>query len=103
MKWGRQVARLALICLAAALFIGVTETYVAFTPPPVVNSRLPPRRIDRPSEPQISRLPAFIGEGLGIALLVAVGRIVFRLRLSSGSRSDERLTSLSLRRANPDS
>jgi len=95
-KWERVLLRLALVSLAAGVFIGLTEIWAGFMQPPVVSSRLQAARLHRPSGPQVSQFPEFIGEGMGLALLVAVGRIVFRLRLSGVSRREERLTSLNL-------
>jgi hypothetical protein len=97
MKWKRVFPRLALLSLAAAVFVALTEMYAALMEPPVVSSHLQAARLHRRSEPQVSQFPEFVGELMGLALLAAGGRIVFRLRLSDVSRSEGRLTSLNLR------
>lgn len=50
----------------------------------------------RPSAPQVSRLPSFLGEGLVLALIAVAGRLVFRLRLSDTPRREDRVMLLDL-------
>ena len=97
MKWKPVLPRLALLSLAAAAFIALAEMYVALTQPPVVSSHVQAARLHRRSEPQGGQFPELLGELMGLALLAAGGRIVFRLRLSGVPRSEGRLTSLNLR------
>ena len=101
MKWVRMLARLVLISLAAAAFVVLAGLYANSMWPDSVNPSLQARE-HRPSGPNPSRFPSFIGEGILFALLTAAGRIVFRLRLSAVSRSEERMISLDLYRTHPE-
>jgi len=102
MKFVRLFSRLALLSLAAAAFVGLTEIYVGSTRPPFMSPQDQAARLHRPPGPQIDGILEFAGESTALALFAAGGRIVFRLRLSGRSPSQERLISLNLRRVSPD-
>ena len=101
MKLTPVLARIALLSLAAAVFVGLTAIYAGSMRPRSVDPRRQAARRHRPSEPQASRLPSFIGEGMLLALIAVAGRIVFRLRLSPEPRSEEGVISLDLHRDGP--
>jgi hypothetical protein len=63
--------------------------------PPDPHAQAARRR--RPSEPQASQFPVFIGEGMVLALYAVAGRLAWR-RLSPVSRRDEQVILLDLRR-----
>jgi hypothetical protein len=97
MKLFRVMGRIALLFLAAAVFIGLTQIYAgSVKPPPFANIYGQARRNNRPSAPQIGRLPSFFGEILLVALIAVAGRVVFRLRLTSASPNEDELTLLNL-------
>ena len=98
MKFARVLARIALLSLAACVFIELTVMYAGSLRPPFQNPRARAIRRHRPSEPQVSRFPSFLGEGMLLALMAVTGRIVFRLRLSPALRSEEGATWLDLER-----
>jgi len=98
-KLARVLWRIALLSLAAAVFIGLTQVYAGSLRPPRFGDRyLRVRRNNRPSEPQAGRFPSFLGEGMLIALIAVAGRIVFRLRLTPASRSEDEVILLDLGR-----
>jgi hypothetical protein len=97
MKSARVLARIALLSLAAALFIGLTQIYAGSMRPPRFSARYGrARRNNRPSEPQAGRFLSFLGEGMVVALIAVAGRIVFRLRLAPAARSEDQVILLDL-------
>ena len=99
MKFARVLARLALLSLAAAVFIGLTQVYAGSVQPPRFPERFRRvRRNNRPSDPQPGRFPSFLGEGLVVAVIAVAGRIVFRLRLTPAPRGEEQVILLDLGR-----
>jgi hypothetical protein len=84
----RMLSRLVLLSLAAAIFALLTSAYGKY-----VASPLPGQhhwQLHRSLTPKISELPEFIGQAMLIAVCAVVGRVVFRLRLSSPSRREHR-------------
>lgn len=79
----KALGRIAMIALAAAVFIGLTALYVDTLRPPARYPRFEQReRRRRPREPRLSAVSKFLVE-CGIFVLIAVaGRKVLRLRLS---------------------
>ncbi len=81
---GRILARLAIIAVAAALFIGLTAVYASTIRPPA-NRRGEYRefrdRRRRPAGPKLSALPNFLVEGSVVAMIAIAGRMALRLRL----------------------
>ena len=87
----KTLARMAMIALAAGLFVGITGVLANIQPsPPRERFELERRR--RPSEPQWNRLPSFAGEFLLIGMIAVAGRTILRLRLSANERSDSPLS-----------
>jgi hypothetical protein len=82
------VSRLALLSLVATAFVGLTGIYGGSARPPLPNPQWQAGREHRPSAPQVSQFPEFIGEGMVLAIYAVAGRITFRLRLSPVSRSE---------------
>jgi hypothetical protein len=97
-KLARVLARLALLSLAAAVFIVLTQGYAGSLRPPFMSPYRQAARRNRPAEPQGTRFPSFIGEVMALALIAAAGRIVFRLRLSPPVRGEEDVILLDLHR-----
>jgi hypothetical protein len=104
-KLVQVLSRLALLSLAAAAFIGLTEMYGTSVRLPLPNPQWQAGRRHRASWPQSNQLPSgigeFIAEGIGFTLCAAVGRIVLRLRLSPVSPSEGKMISLNLHRGTP--
>ena len=96
MKFVRVLARLAFLSLAAAVFVGLTGIYGSSVRPPLPNPSWQAERRHRPSAPQVSLFPEFVGEGMVLALYAVAGRLVLRLRLSPVSRSEGQPISLDL-------
>jgi hypothetical protein len=77
----RIVSRIALLAMAAALLIGLTGIFAQSIPPPRVDQRrMRPRR--RPTGPQLSRVPGFLGQIALFSMITLAGRKVLGLRLS---------------------
>ena len=98
MKPARLLARLVLLLVAAAVFIGLTQFYAGSLRADSVNAYRRALRRHRPSEPQLSRFPSFLGAGMLFALIAVAGRLVFRLRLSPASENEDRVILLDLYR-----
>jgi hypothetical protein len=97
-KLVRILSRLALLSVAAAAFVGLTEIYGGSGQAPMPDPSTQAERRHRPSAPHVNLFPEFIGEGMLLALYALGGRIVFRLRLSPVSRTEGRPISLDLHR-----
>jgi hypothetical protein len=54
-------------------------------------------RLHRPSAPELSQFPEFIGYVLLVIFFAGIGRIALRLRLSPASRSEGKPISLGIR------
>ena len=78
MKFARTVARLAMIALAAVLFIGLITLYSHSFGPPSARERE-----RRNAEPQFKAMPTFLRQYLLFGLIALAGRKILRLRLSS--------------------
>lgn len=76
----KTLSRLALIALAASVFVGLTETYADFRPRSP-HLRWETERRRRPSDPQLDRLPSFLGEFVVVGLIAVAGRKLFRVHL----------------------
>jgi hypothetical protein len=97
MKLLRMLSRLALVSLAAAVFVGLTDLMEVQCGPPLPNSDWQEEQRHRPDAPDLSKFPEFIAGGMAVVLLTFVGRIFLRLRLSPVSHSEGQLISLDLR------
>ena len=98
MKGVRLLARLAVLSLAAVVFIGFIQMYAGSMRPPFGDARRQAVRRNRPSEPQAGRVPSLVGEIMLLALIAVAGRVVFRLRLSAASRREDPVILLELGR-----
>jgi hypothetical protein len=76
----KLMGRIAMIALAAAIFVGLTGM-LADSIHPHRNRHGETERRRRPSEPRLDRLPNFLGQFVLMALIVIGGRTVLRLRL----------------------
>lgn len=101
MKLVRVLSRLALLSLAAAAFVGLAGIYGSSVRSPLPDPRWQAGRNHRPSEPEVSQFPEFIGEGFLLVFFAVIGRIALRLRLSPVSRSEGQPISLNLHRGRP--
>ena len=88
MKLLRLLSRLALLSLAAAVFVGLTAIYGGSVQPPLPNPGYRAAHRHPPSAPQGWRFLEFVGAGLVSAVFAVGGRIVLRLRLSPAPRSE---------------
>ena len=88
MKLVRVLSRLALLSLAAAAFVGLTGIYGGSARPPLPSPRWQAARRHRPSTPQITQFPEFVGDDMMLVLFAVAGRLALRLRLSPVSRSE---------------
>ena len=98
LKLVRVLSRIALLLLAAAALVGLTHIYGGSVRRPLPSLDSQAERLHRPSAPQLSQFPEFVGDGMILALFALAGRIVFRLRLSAPSRSEGQPISLKLHR-----
>ena len=96
MKLLQVLSRLVLLSLAAAVFVGLTGVYGGSVRPPLPSPRSQAERRHRPSAPQVNQFPEVLAGGVELALYALAGRIVFRLRLSPVSRSEEQPILLNL-------
>jgi hypothetical protein len=77
MTFVRTVARLTMMALAAAVFIGLITLYAhSFGPPS------PRERERRNSEPQLKSLPTLLQQYLVFGAIALAGRKILRLRLT---------------------
>lgn len=75
----KTVGRVALIAIAAAMLCWMTGAYAATGPG---SHRYHERnRTVRPSEPDMRRLPNFVGQFVLVGLIAVGGRVILRLRL----------------------
>jgi hypothetical protein len=77
MKLVRVMVRLAMIALAAALFIGLITLYAHSFGPPSARERE-----RRNSEPQLKSLPTLLQQYLVFGAIALAGRKILRLRLT---------------------
>ena len=84
----RVLSRVALLSVVAAAFVGLTALYGGSVRIPLPNPSVQAEKLNRPSAPQVSRFPEFLGEAWVVAIYAVGGRLVFRLRLSRVSRSE---------------
>jgi hypothetical protein len=77
----KTLARIALIVLAAGLFVELTGIYADFQPRSP-RLRWESERRRRPPEPQLDRTPSFLGEFVVIGMIALAGRKVLGLRLA---------------------
>ena len=101
MKLVRVLSRLALLSLAAAAFVGLTGIYGSSVRSPLPDPIGQVERQHRPSEPEVSQFPEFIGYVFLFVFYAGIGRIALRLRLSPVSRSEGQPISLNLHRGRP--
>jgi hypothetical protein len=97
-KLARLLSRIVLLSLAAAAFVGLTGMYGRSVRTVLPNPGWQAERAHRQSAPQVRYFfTEFGGELILMAVFAAVGRIIFRLRLSPPSRSEGQPTLLDLR------
>jgi hypothetical protein len=96
-KFVRVLSRIALLSLAAAALVGLTGIY-GRSARSLPDPRWRAGRDHRPSTPEGSQFPEFVGEVFLLVFFAGIGRIVLRLRLSPVSRSAGQPLSLNLRR-----
>jgi hypothetical protein len=95
-KLARLLLRIALLSLAATAFVGLTGIYGSSARPTLPNPLSQAERRHRPAAPNVSEFPEFVAGVVEVALFALMGRIVFRIRLSSVPRSEEKLIFLDL-------
>ena len=88
MKLMRVLSRLAVLSLAAGVFVGLTAVYGGSVHRPLPDPDFQTERQHRPAAPHFSSFPEFIGEGILVIFFAVVGRIILRLRLSPPSRNE---------------
>jgi hypothetical protein len=96
MKAVRVLSRLALLSLAAAAFVGLTDIYGRSVRLPLRDPHDREVRGHRPSAPEASQFPEFLAEVITLAIYAVAGRVVFRLRLSPVSLSNRQPIVLNL-------
>lgn len=95
MKFSRVLSRIALICLAAAAFAGLTEMYgpsIRFPSPDPIEQA---EKLHRAPGPRVSQFPEFIGYVFIVVFFAGIGRAL-RLRLSPAPRGEGRPMPLKL-------
>jgi hypothetical protein len=97
-KLVRVLSRLALLSLAAAAFVGLTGIYGGSVQLPLPSPNWQAARGHRPSAPEVSQFPEFIGESMAVVFFAVIGRLALRLRLSPVSRGEGQPISLNLHR-----
>jgi len=98
LKLARLLSRIALLSLAAAAFVGLTEMFGASVRLDMPEPHSQAARAHRPLAPRISLFPEFIGQTMIVAIFAVGGRLVLRLRLSPAPRSEGQPISLGLQR-----
>jgi hypothetical protein len=91
MKLVRVLSRIALISLAAAVFVGLTGIYGGSRRLGLPSASWQEERGHRLPAPQVDYFPDVIGDGIVLAIFAFAGRIIFRLRLSPVSRNEGQL------------
>jgi hypothetical protein len=94
----RVLSQLALLSVAAAALVGLTELYSGSARPPLPDPSTQAERRHRPSAPQISLFGEFLADGTVLAIYALAGRLIFRLRLSPAPRAKGQSISLDLHR-----
>jgi len=89
-KLARVVARIAMLMVAAAVFIGLTGIWANAIESRERSERRFGREVRRARWPQLRRLYSFAGDLVILAAIAAGGRLILRLRLTeraAGKRS----------------
>jgi hypothetical protein len=76
----KTLVRIAMIAVAASVFVGLTAVYVRYSPPER-HRRFEEFRRRRPSGPAMRDSPSFVGEFLLVGGIALVGRKVLRVKL----------------------
>jgi hypothetical protein len=84
----RVLSRVALLSLAAVVFVGLTGMYGRSVRPSLPDRVGQAERQHRASQPRISQFPEFIGYVFLLLFFAGIGRIAFRLRLSPPPRNE---------------
>src|SRR6185436_9665901 len=87
-KFQRVSARIAILLLVAAAFVGLTGIYADSVRYPQPGPREQAERLQRPSEPDVSEFLEFVGGVVEVGLYALMGRLIFRLRLSPRRRGE---------------
>jgi hypothetical protein len=90
--------RLGILLLAAAALVGVTWIFGGWVGTELPNPQSMAARRHRRDGPEAGKFGEFLGQGIEVAVLAVMGRVVFRLRLSPASRGEGRPISLGLER-----
>ena len=101
MKFVRVLSRLPFSHWLPTAFVGLTGLYGRSVRSPLPNPIGQAERPHRPSEPEVSQFPEFVGYVFLLVFLAGIGRIALRLRLSPVSRNEGQPISLNLHRGRP--
>ena len=97
-----KLSRIAILSLAAAMFVGLTGMLGDSMHPALPNPQWRAERAHRRSAPQARYITEFAGELVLVGVVAALGRVVLRLRLSPASRREGQPILLDLHRARSD-
>jgi len=97
-KFVHVLARIALVSVAAAALVGLTELYGHSVRVPLPYLVGQAERQHRASGPKVSEFPEFIGYVFLFVFWGVIGRTALRLRLSHASRGETQPISLGLHR-----
>ena len=86
-KLARLVARIVMLAMAAALFIGLTGILASSIESRERSERRLRRVVRRARWPQLRRLWSFAGDLVIFGMITAGGRMIFRLRLTERAAS----------------
>ncbi|GEM_PF-6510934 len=87
MKFARLLLRTAILSLAAAAFVWLTGIFGDSRQISAPNRGWQAERAHRASTPRVAKFAEFLGAGVIVAVVAAIGRIIFRLRLSPAPRN----------------
>ena len=93
-----MLSRLAILSLAAAALVGLTQVYGGFARPPLPSPSWQYERLHHSFGPNIILLPECLGDLTVIAIYAVAGRLLLRLRLSSVPPKEGKPILLHLRR-----
>ena len=96
MRFVRILLRLAVVSLAAGVFVMLTASFGNSVQAPPRDLLGEITREHRPPWPDFSDSITILGEGVVLIMYALVGRIVLRLRLSPSPRNEEQLVRLKL-------
>lgn len=103
MKLSRVLSRLALLSLAAAALVGLTEIYGRSAQPWLPDAVAQAEKQHQPSAPEIGYFSEFFGWGMWLVICAVTGRLIFRLRLNPAPRGEGQSILLDLHRGRRES